>query len=198
MGQLLGVGVGQRVGHLVEVGLGHLLTQLLHQVLEVLAGFGGDELVVLRAPHLPGEVVGEQVELHAPFGGHLVGHLLSALVIRGQGVGLELLDAGALLGQHLLELLGHLAVRTAEVAPVQLLLPFQAELVEQVAQALDLLAVGGVPPPVEHPLQCLVQVAVGQQVVGQLGEHRVGVVDEGLLGAVPTAVVEPPGHPRPR
>jgi hypothetical protein len=38
VGQLLGIGVGQRFGHLVEVGLGHLLAQLLHQLLEVLAG----------------------------------------------------------------------------------------------------------------------------------------------------------------
>ena len=98
----------------------------------------------------------------------------------------------------LLELLGHLAVGTAQVTPVELLLPLEAQLVEQVAQPLDLLAVGGPPPPVEHALQRLVQVAVGQQVVGQLREDGVGVVDERVLGAVPPPVVEPPGHPRPR
>jgi len=41
-------------------------------------------------------------------------------------------------------------------------------------------------------------IALCQQVVGQLGEHRVGVVRERVLGAVPAPVVEPPGHPRPR
>ena len=96
------------------------------------------------------------------------------------------------------ELLGHLSVGAPQVAAVQLLLPLEAQLVEQFAQTLDLLAVGGPPPPVEHPLQRLVQVAVGQQVVGQLGQHRVGVVDERVLRPVPSSVVEPPGHPRPR
>ena len=80
VGQLLGVGIGQRLRHLLEVGPGHLLAEPLHQLLEVLAGLGGDELVVLQAPDHAGQVAREQVELHAPFGGHLVGDLLAALV----------------------------------------------------------------------------------------------------------------------
>ncbi len=172
MGQLGGIGIGQRLGHLIEVGPGHLLTQPLDQFLEVLAGLGGDELVVLQPPHLAGQVVREQIELHPPFRGHLVGDLPAALVAGGAGVGLELLDADALLGQDLLELFGDLAVGAPEVTPVELLLALQAQLVQQVAQPLDLLAVRGRPPPVEHPLQRLVKVAVGQQVVGQLRQHR--------------------------
>ena len=142
VGQLLGIGVGQRLGHLVEVGLGHLLAQLLHQLLEVLAGLGGHEFVVLQPPHGAGQVAREQVELHASLGGHLVGHLLAALVARGLGIGLELLDPGTLLGQHLLQLLGHLAVGPTEVTPVELLLALEPELVQQLAEALDPLAVG--------------------------------------------------------
>ena len=97
-----------------------------------------------------------------------------------------------------LQLLGHLVIGAAQVATVELLLALEAKLVQQVAQALDLGAVRGAPPTVEHPLQRLVQVAVGQQVVGQLRQDRVGVVDQRFLGPVPPAVVEPPGHPRPR
>ena len=110
----------------------------------------------------------------------------------------ELLDAEPLLLQHVLELLGDLRVGAAEVALLQQLLAFHAQPVEQVAQPLDLLAVGGPPAAVEHPLERVVQVAVGQQVVGQLLQDRVGVVDRRLLGAVPPTVVVPPGHPRPR
>ncbi len=130
--------------------------------------------------------------------GHLVGDLLAALVTRRAGVGFEPLDAEPLLGQHLLELLGDLAVGAAEVTAVELLLALEPQLVEQVAQSLDLLAVRGPPPPVEHALERLVQVAVGQQVVGQLRQDGVGVVGQRLLGPVPPPVVEPPGHPRPR
>ena len=198
VGQLRGIGIGQRLRHLIEVGPGHLLAQPLDQFLEVLARLGGDELVVLQAAHHAGQIAREQVELHPPLGGHLVGDLPTALVPGLARIGLELFDADALLGQHLLQLLGDLAVGAAEVAAVELLLPLQAQLVQQVAQPLDLFPVRGPPPPVEHPLQRLVQVAVGQQVVGQLRQHGVGVVDQRVLGPVPAAVVEAPGHPRPR
>ena len=153
---------------------------------------------MLQAADLAGQVVREQVELHPPLGGHLVGDLLAALVTGVAGVRLQPLDAEALLAQHVLELLGDLGVGAAEVTLLEQLLAFDPELVEQVAQSLDLFAVGGLPPPVEHALQRLVQVAVGQQVVGQLLEDGVGVVGRRLLGAVPPPVVVPPGHPRPR
>ena len=193
-----GIGIGERLGHLLEVGPGDLFAQPLDQLLEVLAGLGGHELVALQAAHHAGQVAREQIQLHPPFGGHFVGDLLTTLVPRVAGIGLELFDADALLGQHLLELLGHLAVGAAQIPAVELFLALEAELVEQVAQALHLVAVRGPPSPVEHPLQRLVKVAVGQQVVGQLRQHRVGVVDQRVLGAVPPAVVESPGHPRPR
>ena len=196
--ELCRVGIAERLGHLVEVGPGDLLAQPLHQLLEVLAGLGGDELVALQAAHLAGQVVGQQVELHPALGGHLVGDLLAALVAGVAGVGLQLLDAEALLLQHVLQLGGDLGVGPAEVALLEQLLALHAELVEQFAQTLDLLAVGRLPAAVEHALQRLLQVAVGQQVVRQLLQDRVGVVDRRLLGAVPPPVVEPPGHPRPR
>ena len=45
---LLGVHVGERVGGALEEGVGHLAAQLLDQLLEALAGLGGDEVVVLQ------------------------------------------------------------------------------------------------------------------------------------------------------
>ena len=85
-----------------------------------------------------------------------------------------------------------------EVASVANLFSLEAQPFEEVAQSLHLLAVGGAPTAVEHSLERLVEVTVGEQVVGQLREDRVGVLDEGLLGPVPLTVEEPPGHPRPR
>ena len=175
--ELGGVGVGERLGHLVEVGLRHLFAQPLHELLEVLARLGGHELIVLEPAHRPGQVAGQQVERHPPLGGHLGGDLLATLVPRGPGILLELFDAEALLGHHLLQLLGYLPVGAAQVTLVELVLTFEAELVEQVPQPLDLVAVRGAPPTVEHPLQRLVHVAVGQQVVGELRQDPVGVVD---------------------
>ncbi len=192
------VGVAERLGHLVEVGPGDLLAQPLHQLLEVLTRLGGDELVVLQAAHLARQVVGQQVELHPALRGHLVGDLLAALVARVAGVRLQLLDTEPLLLEHVLEFGGDLGVGPAEVALLEQLLALHADPVEEVAQTLDLLAVGRLPAPVEHALQRLVEVAVGQEIIRQLLQDRVGVVDRRLLGAVPPPVVEPPGHPRPR
>ena len=103
---------------------------------------------MLEAAHLAGQVVGQQVELHAALGGHLVGDLLAALVARVAGVGLELLDAEALLG----------AARPASSSAISEKAPprspcsssssrSQAQLVEELAQSLDLLAVGASASP---------------------------------------------------
>ena len=99
--ELLGVGVGHGLGHLVEEALGDLLAQLLEQLLEVLAGLGGDEVVLLEAPHLAGQVGGQQVELDAAFGHDVVGDLLAALVAGLAGVLGQGLEPGALLGDDL-------------------------------------------------------------------------------------------------
>ena len=192
------VRVRQGLGHLVEVGLRHLLAELLHEFLEVLAGLGGHELVVLQPADLAGQVVGEQVQLHAALGGHLVGDLLAALVARVAGVGLEALDAQPLLAQDVLQFVGDLGVGPTQVTLFEQFLSLHPQLVEQLAQALDLVAVGRAPPTVEHPLEGLLQVPVGQEVIGQLLQDGVGVVGRRLLGSVPPPVVVAPGHPRPR
>jgi len=196
--ELGGVGVGERLGHLVEVGTGDLLAQALEELFEVLARLGGDELVLLEAAHRAGEIVRQEVELHTPLVGNLPGDLLAPLVTRLLCIGFQRVDAFALGGDHLRQLFGDLVERAAEVATVADLLALEPEPLEQVAQALHVLAVRRPPAAVEHALQRLVQISVGEQIVRQLREDRVGIVDEGVLGPVPLPVLEPPGHPRPR
>ncbi len=187
--ELLGVGVRHGLGHLVEEALGDLLAQLLEQLLEVLARLGGDEVVVLEPAHPAGEVGGKQVELDAPFRHDVLGDLLATLVAGLAGVLGQGLEPGPLLGHHLVELLGDLVERPAEVAAVELLLATLAQALHELAQALDLLAVGAAEPRGEQAAQRRVGVAVVEQVVGELGEQRVDLVLEPGLRSVPAPVV---------
>ena len=68
--------------------------------------------------------------MHTALGAHLIGHVLAALVTGLVGVGLQLLDAEALLAQHLLQFGGDLRVRPAEITLVEQFLALQAQLVE--------------------------------------------------------------------
>ena len=80
------------------------------------------------------------------------------------------------------------------VALGQQLGPAPPELLEQVAQAHDLLAVGRAHAAAQQPPQGVVEVAAGQQVVGQAGQQVVGVEVGELLRAVPAPVVVAGGH----
>ncbi len=197
-GQLFGVGIGKRIRHLLEVGASYLFAKAFHQLFEVLARLRGNESVLLEPAHRAGQIRRQQIKCHAPFGGDFVGDLLPALVARLAGIRLELVDSGPFLGQHLFELGRYLAVRAAQIPTIELILPLEPKLIQQVAQALNFLAFGSPPAPIEHPLHGFVEITVGQQIVGQLGQHRVGIVDLGVLGSVPAPIIEAPGHPRPR
>ena len=85
-GHLLGAHRRQRLGRPLEEGVGHLPAQLLDQLLELLAGLGGDEVVVLQGLDPARQVARLQVEGHAALGGHVVGDLGPALVARGRRV----------------------------------------------------------------------------------------------------------------
>ena len=96
------------------------------------------------------------------------------------------------LGLHdLAQLLGDLVVDAAEVEAVEPLLALLAQPLEQVAHALHVLALPVAEALLQQAAQRGVQVAVVQQVVGDLLEDRVGVEVEPDLGAVPAAVAEP-------
>ena len=188
VGQLLGIGIGQGLGHLLEEGLGHLLAQLLHQLLEVLPGLGGDEVVVLEARTVPARSLGSRSSAMRRSVATSSVTSWRRSSPEAWASASEFFDGGALFGQDLLELLGELAMAPPG-SPRSSSPPAPAQLVQQVPQPLDLLAVGRARAPVEHPPQRVVEVAVGQEVVGELGQERVGVVDQRILGPVPPSVV---------
>ena len=105
---------------------------------------------MLESPDPAGQVGGQQVELDAAFGHDVVGDLLATLVAGLAGVVGQGLEPVALLGHDLVELLGDLVEGPAEVAAVELLLAPLAQALHELAQALDLLAVGALEPEVSR------------------------------------------------
>ena len=146
--------------------------------------------------HLAGQVGRQQVELHALLGGDLLGDLPAALVAGGPGLALEVVDPLALGVDDVAQRLGDLVVDAAEVVALELLPPLAAQLLEQLPHALDPLAVAVPEARLQHPAQGGVQVAVVEQVVGDLGQDGVGVEVEADLGAVPAGVVGAGHGPR--
>ena len=191
---LLGAHARERLGRALEEGVGHLPPELFDELLEALPCLGGDEVVVLQAADAPGRVVGLEVERHAALGGHVVGHLAAPLVARAVRLLHELVDGGALVLLDLVELpreLGHAAVG---VALGEHLLAAAAQLVEEVSQAGDLVAVGSVEAAAQETTQRVVEVTAGEEVVGEPRQEVVGVEVGELLGAVPFRVVVAGAH----
>ena len=92
--------------------------------------------------------------------------------VRSAALGLAdgVVDGVALLVDDVVELAGDLVVDAAEVEAVEALLALLAQLLEQLAHALQPLAVAVAQALVHHPAQRGVDVAVVQQLVGQLLE----------------------------
>ena len=80
-------------------------------------------------------------------------------------------DGVALLVDDVVELAGDLVVDPAEVEAVEPLLALPAQLLEQLPHALQALAVAVAQALVHHPAQRRVDVAVVQQLVGELLEQ---------------------------
>ena len=106
----------------------------------------------------------------------------------------ELVDGGALVLLYLVELAAELGHAAVGVALGEHLGPAAAELVEQVPQSRDLVAVGGVEAAAQEAAERVVEVTAGEQVVGQAGEQVVGIEVGELLGAVPFRVVVADAH----
>jgi hypothetical protein len=105
--------------------------------------------------------------------------------------GVERIPAGvvdrvALLVDDVVEFGLDLVVHATEIAVLQASLTLLTEPFEQLADALQLLAVAVAHPLLHHPSQRRVDVAVIEEFVGELVEGRVGVELETGLGAVPT------------
>ena len=110
------------------------------------------------------------------------------------GLAHGVVDGVALLVDDVVELAGDLVVDAAEIEAVEALLTLPAQPFEQLAHALHALAVAVAQALVHHPPQRGVDVAVVQQLVGQLLEQGVAVEVEPLLRAVPPRVREPGRH----
>ena len=198
-GEVLGRHLLHRPAHLLEQLVGELLAQAVEQSLEAARRLLRLEVVLLQLADLAGEVVGQEVEAHVAVHRRLACGLGAALVAGALGVLLGLahgvVDGVALLVDDVVELAGDLVVDTAEVEAVEAVLALAAQLLEQLADALQALAVAVAEALVHHPAQGGVDVAVVQQLVGQLLEQRVAVELEPLLGAVPAGVGETRRHP---
>ena len=187
-----------RPAHLLEQLVGQLLAQPVEQGLEAAGRLGRLEVVLLQLADLAGEIVGQEVEAHVALGGGLPSRLGAPLVAGagGQSLGLALgvVDGVALLVDDVVELAGDLVVHPTEVEAVEPLLAFAPQLVEQLADAGEALAVPVAQPLVHHPAQRRVDVPVVQQLVGELLEQCVAVELEPLLRAVPPGVGETRRH----
>ncbi len=188
--QLLGRGVGHGPGHLVEVALHQLLAQLVEQLVETLPSLRRRPLVLLQLPHLARQVGWQQVELQPPLRRHLVGDLLAALVARLAGLLLELVDAGPLHPDDVPEALRDVVVDPAQVVALQLVAPAPAQPFQQLPHARHLFPVAVPEPLLHHAPQRLVEVAVVEQIVGDLRQDVAGVQFETDLAAVPPGVLE--------
>ena len=92
----------------------------------------------------------------------------------------------ALLVDDVVQLVGDLAVHPAEIELVEAVLALLAQLVHHLAQTLHALAVSVAHALLHHPPECAVDVAVVQQVVGQLVEQRIGVEIESTAACRPS------------
>ena len=184
-GHVLGRHRAHRSRHLVDGLLHELLTQTVDEVLEALLRLVGGEVVLLEALDLSGQIGRQHVELEVLAGRGLRGELL-APGVAGLPRLVELaLELVALLFDELAQLLRDVLVHAAQVEAVERILATLTDLLEHLADALDALAVAVLEALLHHPAQRRVEVAVVEQVVGQL-LHDVERIDlEPALRAVP-------------
>ena len=123
----------------------------------------------------------------------LLGELLAALVARlARPRRASVVERGALLFDHLAQLLGDVVVDAAEVVAARASPRAAARSFSSISRMpCDALAVAVLEALLHHPAQRRVEVAVVEQVVGDLVHDVVGIELEADLGAVPRGVPEP-------
>ena len=174
------------VGHLVDHLLHQLLAQLVHHLFEPLLCLARLEVVRAELADLAGEIVRHEVEAHVALGGGVARCSGPAIVAAALGVAECVLDRVPLLVDDVVQLGGDLVVHAAEVVLVEALLALLAELGEEIAEAVETLTVGPAHAVLHHAAQRSVDVAVVQQLVGELAEQGVGVEIEAHAGCRPT------------
>ena len=123
-----------------------------------------------------------------PFGGGLLGELLTAGVAAVAGLlhgGLERVAFGV---DDIAQPAGDVVVDTAEVVVLECLAALLAQLLEHLAHALQALAVLGLEALLHHASERGVDIAVVEQIVGDLAEDVGGIEVEADLRAIPAGV----------
>ena len=170
----------------------HLLAQLLDQLLEALLGLGRGEVVALQLAHHAGQVGRQHLELHVALVGRALGGLGPARVAglgapRGPGGRSRRARPAPPRAAPRRSRRRRRRGRSGRAAP-------GARWRSRSSRSrtpCDVLALPVAEALLQQPAQRGVQVAVVEQVVGDLLEHRVGVEVEADLRAVPAAVAEP-------
>ena len=174
-------------GHLVEVALSDLLAQPLHQLVELLARLGRDEVVVLQAAHLPGQVGRQHVELHVALRRAALGRCRRGARRRCRQRPARTPPAP----RARWSVISSSSRAMSSYTPPRSYCSSISERLSRrrsiiLPQAFEPVAVGVGEALLHEPPQRRVQVAVVQQVVGQLSEQAVRIEVEAGLGCRPT------------
>ncbi len=146
----------------------------------------------------PDEVGREHVELQVLVLHDLIGDLLPALIPGLARFLREVVESLALHVDDVAQLLCDVVVDAAEVVSLELVSAAAAQLLHQLAHALDPVAVAIAEAGLHQPPERGVEVAVVEQVVGDLAEDRVGIDVEAGLRPVPSGIAELRRGPTPQ
>src|SRR6202171_5772099 len=176
--------------HVLEVRLGDLLLQLLHQLLESMGRAFVHELVIVELADGATHVLRQAIELLQLLLGDLLQDALRALRRLLQA----LVDALSLATGDLAQSLADVAEDVVEVVSLQLLQRLRAELSEHLLEARKFAALPVAPAAAHQAVQSVVEVATLEQVFGQAIEQVLGIAAERFLRTIPALVPVRPGN----
>ncbi len=197
----MGAHVAERLLHVREERLEHLLLQPLQQLPEQPVRVGVHELVALQPLDARGGRLRQLVERLPVLGRGLLHRLaerFGGLTLLGAlpGVGHPPLDALALRLQDVVELLLDVVEDRGEIVAVELLLALSPQAVEQVLEPRHVGPVRVLRAPLEEAPERAPRIAVRQEVVGHRLEELIGVEVVEPLAAVPARVPAQGRHRR--
>ncbi|CAB4611981.1 unannotated protein [freshwater metagenome] len=165
-----------------------MLAELVDERLELFPRLRRREVVVLEIADHAGQIGGEQIEGDVSFRSDFVGEFLSTSVARFARLARKFLDRVALCLHNLAQSARDVVEDTAEIIVLQCLATLATKILEHVAQALHLLAVRCLEAGLHHPAQRGIEIAVIEQIVGQVAEDVTGIHVESDLTAIPSGV----------
>ena len=180
-------------GHLVDVALHQLLAELVEQLPRTaVTPPARSKSYSCSSRTWPARSGGQHVELHVALARRAARRAPGGADRRCRSASPDLIvERPALLVDDVAQLLGDVVVHAAEVVLLEQVRPPAPQLLHQLPQALQPLAVAIPEAALHHAPQRVVEIAVVEQVVGDLLQDAVGVELEADLGAVPPGVREP-------